>query len=44
LQELRKTQQFLPQHFVTSSEKKSGKNKVLDLIDEMNKDSKESEN
>ncbi|MDQ2718861.1 MAG: ribosome biogenesis GTP-binding protein YihA/YsxC [Bacteroidota bacterium] len=36
LESLRKTQQFLPQHFVTSSAKKSGKNKVLDLISEMN--------
>lgn len=36
LESLRKTQQFLPQHFVTSSEKKLGKNKVLNLIGEMN--------
>ncbi len=36
LENLRKTQQFLPQHFVTSSAKKMGKNKVLDLISEMN--------
>ncbi len=38
LESLRKTQQFLPQHFVTSSIKKLGKNKVLDLISEMNED------
>ena len=35
---LRKTQQFLPQHFVTSAEKKLGKVKVLGLISEMNED------
>lgn len=29
-------QQFLPQHFVTSAEKRLGKNKVLDLINELN--------
>ena len=38
LDDLRKIQQFLPQHFVTSSVKKMGKNKVLDLIGEMNQD------
>lgn len=36
LEALRETQQFLPQHFVTSAEKKLGKTKVLDLIAEMN--------
>jgi GTP-binding protein len=36
LETLRKTQQFLPQHFVSSSLKKTGKNKILDLIEEMN--------
>jgi len=36
LETLRKTQQFLPQHFVSSSLKKLGKNKILDLIQEMN--------
>ncbi|MDP4283355.1 MAG: ribosome biogenesis GTP-binding protein YihA/YsxC [Bacteroidota bacterium] len=36
LESLRKTQQFLPQHFVTSSEKKLGKKNVLGLIGEMN--------
>jgi len=44
LQELRNIQQFLPQHFVTSSEKKSGKNKILDLIKEMNNDFRANEN
>jgi GTP-binding protein len=38
LEKLREIQQFLPQHFVTSSEKKLGRNKVLDLISEMNKE------
>ena len=38
LESLRKVQQFLPQHFVTSSPKKMGKNKVLELISEMNKE------
>ncbi len=36
LESLRRTQQFLPQHFVTSSLKKSGKSKILDLIQEKN--------
>lgn len=36
LEELRKTQQFLPQHFVSSAIKKMGKNKILDLISELN--------
>lgn len=36
LDELRKTWQFLPQHFVTSALKKSGRDKVLALIDEVN--------
>ena len=38
LESLLKIQQFLPQHFVTSSIKNLGKNKVLDLIAEMNED------
>ncbi len=38
LEELRKTQQFLPQHFVSSAVKKMGKNKILDLISELNSD------
>jgi GTP-binding protein len=36
LERLRQTQQFLPQHFVTSSIKKTGREKILDLIAEMN--------
>jgi GTP-binding protein len=36
LDSLRKSQQFLPQHFITSSLKKTGKNKIMDLISEMN--------
>jgi GTP-binding protein len=40
LESLRSTQQFLPQHFITSSIKKTGRTKILDLINEMNKDSK----
>jgi GTP-binding protein len=43
LEALRKTQQFLPQHFVTSSVKNMGKIKVLDLITEMNEDLKQSQ-
>ncbi|MDQ6761041.1 MAG: ribosome biogenesis GTP-binding protein YihA/YsxC [Bacteroidota bacterium] len=38
LEKLRETQQFLPQHFVTSSIKKTGKEKILLLVGEMNKD------
>ena len=38
LETLRKTQQFLPQHFVSSFVKKLGKNKILDLIQEKNDD------
>lgn len=34
---MRKTWQFLPQHFVTSAIKKLNREKVLDFIDEMNK-------
>ena len=40
LERLRETQQFLPQHFVTSAVKKTGKEKILDLIAEMNSDAK----
>ena len=36
LDSLRKTQQFLPQHFVSSALKKTGKNKILDLVQEKN--------
>jgi GTP-binding protein len=38
LESLSTTQQFLPQHFVSSSVKKLGKNKILDLIQEKNND------
>ena len=40
LEKLRSTQQFLPQHFITSSIKKTGRLKVLDLINEKNLESK----
>jgi GTP-binding protein len=36
LEVLRSTQQFLPQHIVTSSVKKTGRDKILQIIDEMN--------
>lgn len=36
LENLRTFQQFLPQHFVTSSVKKMGRDKILNLIQEMN--------
>lgn len=38
LEALKKIQQFLPCHIVTSSAKKLGKDKVLDLIAELNED------
>lgn len=44
LERLRETQQFLPQHFVTSAVKKTGKEKILDLISEMNSDFKKATN
>ncbi|MEO7394304.1 MAG: YihA family ribosome biogenesis GTP-binding protein, partial [Chitinophagaceae bacterium] len=40
LDRLRETQQFLPQHFVTSAIKKSGREKILNLISEKNEDLK----
>lgn len=40
LEKLRETQQFLPQHFVTSAIKKTGREKILNLISEMNSDVK----
>ncbi|MES2432118.1 MAG: ribosome biogenesis GTP-binding protein YihA/YsxC [Bacteroidota bacterium] len=40
LNTMRKTWQFLPQHFVTSAAKKLGKDKILDLIEEKNNDLK----
>lgn len=38
LQKMREHWQFLPQHFVTSAEKKSGRADILNLIAEMNAD------
>ncbi|MFT3683159.1 MAG: ribosome biogenesis GTP-binding protein YihA/YsxC [Ferruginibacter sp.] len=35
---LGKTWQFLPQHFVTSAQKKMGKDKILSLIEEINEE------
>lgn len=42
LEQLRKTQQFLPQLFITSSIKKTGREKILDLIAEKNEEVKTS--
>jgi GTP-binding protein len=39
LDALRKTWQFLPQHFVTSAVKKTGRTQILASIEEMNKES-----
>jgi GTP-binding protein len=36
LEAMKKTWQFLPQHFITSAVKKTGKDKILTYIDEMN--------
>lgn len=36
IETLRKTWQFIPQHFVTSATKKTGRDKILTLIDELN--------
>jgi len=36
LNAMKKTWQFLPQHFVTSAIKKTGKDKILGLIEEIN--------
>lgn len=36
LEAMRKSWQFLPQHFVTSAIKKSGREKILNYIDEIN--------
>ena len=38
LDALRKTWQFLPQHFVTSAVKKLGRKQILESIEEMNKE------
>jgi GTP-binding protein len=37
LNEMRKTWQFLPQHFVTSAVKKTGRKEILKFIDDCNK-------
>ncbi|HLX67223.1 MAG TPA: ribosome biogenesis GTP-binding protein YihA/YsxC [Puia sp.] len=41
LDRMRASWQFLPQHFVTSTIKKMGRDKILDLIDEGNKEFEE---
>ncbi len=41
LDTMRKTWQFLPRHFVTSAEKKTGRDAILGLIDELNEGVKE---
>jgi GTP-binding protein len=38
LQKMRENWQFLPQHFITSAEKKMGRRDILRLIGEMNED------
>lgn len=43
LNEMRKTWQFLPQHFVTSTIKKMGRDKMLSAIEEWNKNFGEEE-
>jgi len=40
LERMRKTWQFLPQHFVTSAVKKMGRDKILGLIEEKNEEIK----
>lgn len=44
LNTLKLTWQFLPQHFVTSAEKKTGRNEILDFINGCNKEFVESAN
>jgi GTP-binding protein len=41
LERLKDTQQFLPQHFLSSAIKKTGRIKILDLIGEMNDENSE---
>lgn len=41
LERLKERQQFLPQHFLSSSLKKTGRTKILDLIGEMNEEHSE---
>jgi GTP-binding protein len=42
LDKLRETWQFLPRHFVTSAEKKIGRDEILELLQQMNNDFKKS--
>jgi GTP-binding protein len=42
LDKLRETWQFLPRHFVTSAEKKIGREEILTLLQQMNSDFKKS--
>lgn len=44
LNKMRATWQFLPQHFVTSAVKKMGRENILELIDQSNKEYHEEEN
>jgi GTP-binding protein len=41
---MRKTWQFLPRHFVTSAEKKMGRDKMLQFIETCNYEAKQPEN
>jgi len=41
---MRKTWQFLPQSFVTSAEKKMGRDKMLTFIENCNKEAANTEN
>jgi hypothetical protein len=41
LDTMRKTWQFLPQHFVTSAVKKLGRKQILEAISDMNKEQSE---
>jgi GTP-binding protein len=43
LTKMREKWQFLPQHFVTSAEKKMGRDQILDLIGSMNEETREEE-
>lgn len=38
MDKLRETWQFLPRHFVTSAEKKTGREEILELLQQMNND------
>jgi GTP-binding protein len=40
MNKLRETWQFLPRHFVTSAEKKVGREEILALLQQMNNDFK----